>query len=317
MKSIALFVFASVWCLVALQAEVTVERVSDDRVRVEIDGELFTEYLMHGYSNPILYPIINASGQGMTRDWPIRKDGRAGEARDHPHHKSLFVGHQGINGTDFWHEGREGCGTIEHAEVLEHSDGDEGVLRVANHWRDAQGRELLSEQRDMRFGERGGVRYIDITLILTAKDGEVAFEAYKDGFAAIRMHADLSLTPWEKHGILEVYGHAENSEGVTDREIWGKRAKWIHYWGKVEGKDAGVAILSHSQNIREPAWWHARHYGLAAVNPFALIKDGGDGDYTLKTGQTLKLRYRFLFHDEVKSAVDMESQYAAFVAASP
>ena len=37
----------------------------EGRLRVEFDGELFTEYVYRGYSKPILYPIIGPHGIGM------------------------------------------------------------------------------------------------------------------------------------------------------------------------------------------------------------------------------------------------------------
>jgi hypothetical protein len=61
-----------------------------------------------------------------------------------------------------------------------------------------------------------------------------------------------------------------------------------------------VACFDHPSNLRYPTTWHARDYGLVAANPFGLHDfqklPKGAGDYTLKAGSPLTLRYRWLFH---------------------
>ena len=42
----------------------------DGKLRVEINGDLFTEYIYEGGFKPILYPIIGPHGLGMTRNFP-------------------------------------------------------------------------------------------------------------------------------------------------------------------------------------------------------------------------------------------------------
>jgi hypothetical protein len=59
-----------------------------DKVTVQIDGHLFTEYHFAGTPRPYLYPIIGPTGGAMTRHWPLEED-IATEEHDHPHHKGL------------------------------------------------------------------------------------------------------------------------------------------------------------------------------------------------------------------------------------
>ena len=45
-----------------------------DRVRVEIGGRLFTEYVYgDGASRPYCYPILASDGTAMTRNFPMKK----------------------------------------------------------------------------------------------------------------------------------------------------------------------------------------------------------------------------------------------------
>jgi hypothetical protein len=92
-----------------------------------------------------------------------------------------------------------------------------------------------------------------------------------------------------------------NSEGkVGQDEIWGKRADWVDYSGEVAGEPLGIAIFDNPANIKHPTYWHARDYGLFAVNPFGehdFYNDPKrDGSVTIPVGQSLTLRYRVLIH---------------------
>ena len=75
-------------------------------------------------------------------------------------------------------------------------------------------------------------------------------DPFKDGVFAIRTHTDLRLKASPKDGVKQVFGHALNSEGDQAKAVWGKRADWVHYFGTVDGKPAGIAFLSHPQSIQ-------------------------------------------------------------------
>lgn len=284
----------------------------DDRIRIEANGKLLTEIRTQGFSNPILYPINNPSGQSLVRDWPVIENGRTGEQPDHPHHKSLFIGHQRINGVDFWHEGGK-CGTTEQVRIIETRSGtDRALLRTLNLWKDSSGKVICSDTRELQFSIVDKATCIDLELNMHASHGDLTFSEYKDGFVGLRTHPHLRLSANPGKGVKEVFGKAVNSKGVEGKGIWGQRANWVHYWGKVEGKDAGVAILSHPSNPRNPSWWHARDYGLIAVNPFGPKRSKGDGKLILPAGQTLTLRYRFLFHGLPQEDADLPQRYLAY-----
>jgi hypothetical protein len=110
-------------------------------------------------------------------------------------------------------------------------------------------------------------------------------------------------------------GHAFNSRGDRDKDIWGKHANWVCYYGPdPKGNSVGVVIFSHPENFRSPTTWHARDYGLFAVNPFGLHdfepdKPAGAGDTTIKQGDSLTLRYRFYFAKGTPKAKALESMF--------
>src|SRR5947207_7238797 len=77
----------------------------EDKLRVEINGELFTEYHFKGAPHVYFYPVLGPGGLPITRDWPMKNS--SGEEQDHPHHRSLWYSHCAFNGMDFWIDGRK------------------------------------------------------------------------------------------------------------------------------------------------------------------------------------------------------------------
>jgi len=261
------------------------------KVTVEVSGKLFTEYLYegHGRSKPVLYPVIGPGASRMTRDYPFKK-GTPGEASDHPHHASLWFTHGQVNGISFWHIGNN-TGTIRHQKFLKVKG---NTLATANKWLSAKGEEQCADETTLTFHADGENRAIDFDITVHASAGDVTFGDTKEGSMGIRTHAALRL----KGSVAK--GQAVNSEGVSGKPIWGKRAKWVDYWGPIGGKTVGVAIFDHPGNPRHPTWWHARDYGLVAANPFGVHnfegKPKGTGNLVIKSGDKVRFRYRVLFH---------------------
>jgi hypothetical protein len=94
-----------------------------DRIRVELGGQLFSEYIFSGAPRPYFYPVLAADGMPLNRDFPMKKD-TPGEETDHPHHRSLWFTHGAVNGVDFWTEGA-GQGTIVSESVVASAVGPE------------------------------------------------------------------------------------------------------------------------------------------------------------------------------------------------
>jgi hypothetical protein len=91
-------------CLLAvttgLSAEVTINELAD-RIQVQIDGRVFTDWRHKEWVAPFLYPVIGPNGENVTRHYPMRA-GVPGEEPDHPHHRSIRFSHSDVNGFNFW-----------------------------------------------------------------------------------------------------------------------------------------------------------------------------------------------------------------------
>lgn len=308
----------SLACALHAQAEDTQPTLSiqkeGDRQVVMIGEEVFAGYNSKDTDKPYLYPIIGPTGANMTRHYPM-KEGVRGEATDHPHHTSLWFAHGSVNGIDFWHGGKQNAGTVSTVlTVLPSPAAPSTVIRASSVWLNPDRTVMADVDTDYGFSVLGdGSRVIDFRKAIAPADGieQLLFGDTKEGTMAIRVHPALRLK-----GAVAT-GHCINSEGDKDGACWGKRAKWVAYWGVIDGKTCGVAVFDHPTNLRHPTWWHARDYGLVAANPFGIHdfekKPKGTGDYTLKQGETLKLRYRFVFFAGTAEEAKVAEKYAQWV----
>jgi hypothetical protein len=295
-----------------------------DRVRVEIGGQLFTEYVFgDGSSRPYCYPILLADGTSLTRDFPMKDT--PGEDRDHPHHRALMFVHGDANGVDFWNEGKAGPplpkGRTVHDGLLETSSGDSGTLRTRNRWLAPDGRLIATDATVIRFRDAGGGnRTLDYEVTIQAlPDTPLVMGDSKEGTMAIRVAQWLTLPHKYLGKPMPGTGHLLTSTGEKDGAVWGKRADWCDYYAPHEGKTYGVAIFDHPENLRHPTWWMARDYGLFAANPFGQHEfepekkhPRGAGNHTIPAGGTLTLRYRFYFHAGDPAAAMVAERYADY-----
>jgi len=269
----------------------------DDRLRIEINGELFGEYHFKGGSRPFLYPILGPGGLPMTRDWPMKNT--EGEEHDHPHHQSLWFEHGEMNGVDFWSDTPKAGKTI-HGEFVEIRSGpDEGIIKSRNKYVAPDGKVICTDDRTLRIFNRKDERLFDVEVTVYASSGALVFGDTKEGTMAIRLNETMRLAP-NKFNRDKPTGHIVNSEGLRDGETWGKRARWVDYSGPVNGQIVGVAMFDHPRNPRHPTWWHVRDYGLFAANPFGLHEfdkqPEGSGNLTVPEGGSITFRYRFFVH---------------------
>lgn len=298
---------SSTWAGVTVRAE-------GDVVRVEIDGRLFTTYHYRNTSRPFLYPVLGPGGLPMTRNWPMQDV--PGEDHDHKHHKSLWYAHGSVNGVDLWSEAPNAGRTV-HVKFLKLKSGPQrGVIQTLNRLESKDGNVLATDIRTMSFHAKGETKFIDFEVTIRADHGEVVFGDTKEGTMAMRLAESMRLKP-NSFNRGKPTGHIVNSEGVRDGATWGKRARWVDYYGPVEGRIVGVAMFDHPSNPRHPTWWHVRDYGLFAANPFGVHyferKPPGTGDYRIPAGESRTWRYRIYLHPGDTEAAAVAQQYQDWI----
>jgi hypothetical protein len=307
-KLMVLMIGSAFFGSAALAGDISVER-TDRGVSIRLDGQPFTEYLTGNGPKPILWPVIGPTGVEMTRAYPMKTEVE-GEKQDHPHQRSLWFTHGDVNGVDFWSE-LPGHGSIVHREFSRVEGGAQGVIVSINDWLGPDGRKHLEDERTLTFRGGDDWRSIDFDIALKATTGAVTFGDTKEGCLGIRVPTVMDVNSGNGGRIV-------NADGLTDDAAWGKPAPWVDYHGPVGGETVGVAILNHPSSFRAPTYWHVRTYGLFAANPFGLhhFKNSTevDGAYTIPDGDSIILRYRFLFHkgdEQAARVADAYQEYAS------
>jgi len=300
-----------------------------DSVEVFIGGKAFTTYYLGPNSpKPYMAPLRSALGTVVTRGFPMRTD-IPGERHDHPHHRGLFFAHGDINGIDFWGEGPptraaqtangvyyptagellRGRTVLQEIDEVK-SHGKSGTLKAEFELIGPDGKPIGSETQEYTFSGDASLRTIDCAFTLTADQGApVKMGDTKEGTFAIRV----------VNGLTEPNLKMVNSEGKAGvDQIWGKRANWVDYSGEVDGESLGIAIFDNPANLRHPTYWHARDYGLFAVNPFGeheFYHDSKrDGSFTIAKGESLTLRYRVVIHHGDVAEARIAAAYNSYAA---
>jgi hypothetical protein len=287
------------------------------RVDIRIDGKPFTSYIWPAsLAKPVLYPLIDADGVTLTRHWPPS----AGERSDHPHHVGLWFNYSNVNGFDFWNnseaikpEKRGKMGSIVFKKIDSAKSGAKsGELVTESTWITGAGEPVIDETTKLVFSTSGGARVIDRIATLRALD-RVVFNDDKDGFLGLRVASWLESPTAtgavfvDSHGVeTKVAGASPDatgvyltSEGKKGDDAWGTRGRWCELTGHKDNHTATIAIFDHPQNPNYPTYWHARGYGLFAVNPVG--RTGFEPkqpplNFTLEKGQTAVFRYRIVLY---------------------
>src|SRR5690606_18919759 len=156
---------------------------------------------------------------------------------------------------------------------------------------------------------------IDRTTTLRSLQEDVQFLDIKDGLLGIRVARELELPSEEPVKLVDSQGRASDtpvvdttgvngmylsSEGLKGNDVWGTRARWVMLYGAMQKKKVSVTILDHRRNPGYPAYWHARGYGLFAVNPLGqkIFSEGKESlNLTVKKGEAITFRYRVVIHE--------------------
>lgn len=312
-----------------------VERPEKKQVDILYNNNLLTAYCYYdSVRKPILFPVNTVDGITVTRGYPIQPV--AGERTDHPHHNGIWLNYESVNGLDFWNNStaiavdkRSQYGTIKHQRVIsKNTGGNNASLTIAAMWMRPDNKVLLNEQTTFNFTVSGSNFILDRRTTLTATDIPVIFKDVKDGMLAIRVARELEMpskepatfvddkgnvTKVSPSGAGEVTGMYMNSNGVKGDSVWSTKGKWCILTGQKQGKDITIGMIDHPSNVGYPTYWHARGYGLFALNPLGrkVFSNGAEElNFTLKPRQETTFRYRIIIHSGSALTSKLMDKYA-------
>lgn len=308
---------------------------ADRKVDITVDGKPFTSYIWPTtLKKPVLFPLRSGNGTELTRGFPPRP----GERADHPHHVGLWFNYGDVGGIDFWNNSdaipekdAPKMGTIVHKGVTSAKSGaGRGELNVTADWVKNDQTVMLKESTRFVFSADGDARIIDRETTLTAADKPVTFGDSKEGMLGMRVRRPLELptkgpatftdasgrvTKVDSLDNTGVTGDYLTSEGKTGGAAWGTRANWCALSGTVDNEPVTIIIFDSPSNPNHPAYWHARDYGLFAVNPLgqhSYDEKQPERHTTIEAGKSQKFVFRILILHGKPTAAEIEARYKDF-----
>lgn len=300
-----------------------VKKEAAGKVDVLINNQPFTSFCYQdSLEKPILYPVYAAGGAMVTRAYPPLP----GEPVDHPHHTGIWFNYESVNGLDFWNnstaipkEKKSHYGWIKMDKIKNIQSGKEGIIDYHSNWVNQDNQVLLEENTRLVFSGTDNERIIDRVTTLTAHT-EVAMKDVKDGMLGMRVTRALQMYPHPKNkaGVNDTHvfenGNYLSAAGKQGDSVWSSRAAWCLLYGKVGSDSVSIAMIDHPQNINYPAFWHARGYGLFAVNPLgeAVFTNGKSAlNLQLQKGASVTFRYRIVIASGNQSLLPEQIQQLA------
>jgi hypothetical protein len=212
-----------------------------------------------------------------------------------PHHRGIYIGWQkiGFEGKRYnlW---EMASGDIVHEKfVKQNADGDSATFTSLTHWvLNQSNTTLVDEERTMTFHRAAapGRLVIDFTSTLTAPAGDIVLDADPE-------HGGVQYRPGGEIVAKEtVYEFpVENADPHKDQDYG-----WVGETYTLRGKRYSVVEINSPENPKGTRWSAYRDYGRFGAFPKA----------SLKKGESLTLKYRFLIADGEMPPVEFVQKVA-------
>lgn len=334
---LVLSIFLLPICSIGQSGFSLVDRPNKKQVDVLFNGKLLTAYCYYdSIAKPFLYPVNTVDGITVTRGFPIAP--RPGERSDHPHHVGIWLNYESVNGIDFWNnstaiakEKKDLYGTILHEKIVKKkSNKNKAELITRANWHNNKAELFLKELSTYQFHVKHDVFIIDRTTTLTAQKNEVVFRDVKDGFFAIRVARELEMPSDKEDEFVDVHGNITkvvpaggvatgmyySANGLRGDSVWSSKANWAVLKGKKDGSSITIAMFDNPKNPGYPTYWHARGYGLFALNPLGrkvFSKGKEELNLSISKEKSVSFKYRIVIASKDLSVTDLENLALDFI----
>ena len=103
---------------------------------------------------------------------------------------------------------------------------------AVNDYLASDGRKLLADKRTLTFQRYPTQLLLDFDIVFTAEHGDCRIGDMKDSGFSVRVPTSMDVDSKKDGRII-------NSEGLTDKNAWGKRAKWVSYTARSKARSEG------------------------------------------------------------------------------
>jgi len=256
-------------------------KAAKHQLDITVAGKLFTSYrFAPTLKKPYFWPVIGPkSGKSVTIE---------SMTNHHPHHNSIWIGCDRINGQNFWGP----HGKIETGQItstgpkLVQDKGEAVVFTDECTWQKPGAEPVLRDTRQVTIrAPSADLRLIDFEITLHMLTDLSVLRTNHSMFS-VRVVPELSVT---SGGTLV---NAEGNKG--EKATFGVASPWCDYYGTRDKITEGVALFEHPGNRWYPCQWFTRDYGFMSPTPMFWPPDG-KGHHFAKD-EKLTLRYRVVVH---------------------
>lgn len=244
-----------------------------------------------------IHPVFTPTGRIVTDDYPP----------DHFHHHGIWFAwtkteFQGRH-PDFWNVG-DGTGKVE-------------FVALDQSWSGPVHAGFKSRNRSVDVSAPSPVTVLNEQWVVTVYNvGQgskpfIMFDLVSKQDLAI---GSPLILPEYRYGGLGFRGHRQwlakdnceflTSEGKDRSNGHGTRARWCHIGGKIDGEQAGIAILDHPSNFRAP-----QAMRINPDQPFFCYSPSLIGDWKIEPGKSYVSRYRFIVYDGAPDRAELDRMW--------
>lgn len=250
---------------------------ADKNLWIRKDNQLIAAYRTGSNQKyPYIYPLAG----------PIsRVSVTAESAQPWPHHRSVFMGIDRVNGGNYWQEGSNRGQVF--SQELKLVKATEDVVEFTDRclWKQPSKDPDIEDERKYTLTWQSPDYYtLDLEFTMTMLQ-DVHIQKTNHGFFGVRVDQDLAPTGG---------GNLVSSEGgVGEKDTFSKPAKWMAFYGKRRFNPAiteGVAVLCPPKEPFENCPWFTRDYGNISPMPFLFKNEG----FSWSKGEQLKGHYRIV-----------------------
>jgi hypothetical protein len=281
------------------------------RVRMAIDGRPAFTYVGEPLPLPAgvddvfqrggyIHPVQTPSGRRVTEDYPP----------NHRHHHGIWAAWTSTRfdgrAPDFWNMG-DRKGNVEFERLGRAWSGPlaagfESRHRYMDLLAPTPTTVLLEDWRVIAYATPAGERPAHVFDLAVRQEltGKTPLELPTYRYGGVGMRGRHERDGRDKTFFLTSTGRAR----VPGH---GTRATWVHMSGDVDGQRAGIAILSHPDNVRSP-----QPMRIHPTEPFFNFAPQQSGPLTIRPGEVFTLRYRFIVTDGPPDAAWLDAMWQAY-----
>jgi hypothetical protein len=278
------------------------------RVQVTVDGKPAFTYVGEPVRLPpgiedvyerggYIHPVMTPAGRRVTEDYPP----------DHKHHHGIWAAWTStrFNGRapDFWNMG-DRKGRVEFERLARAWSGPltagfESRHRYMDLLAPTPTTVLVEDWRVIAYSPTAGMRpahVFDLEIAQTlAGTSPLELPVYRYGGVGMRGRRE-----W--NGKDRTFFLTSTGRGRVPGH--GTRATWVHMSGDVDGQRAGLAMLSHPDNVRSP-----QPMRIHPTEPFFNFAPQQAGAIVIRPGEVFRMRYRFVVTDGPADAALLDAMW--------